>query len=759
MTPEVASAWSALLTVFFGPANRLDWPSDQPVLAELIRLDEQLLARDPPGPVMLPFVDLQGNSSYYAAARDDDPARQLGEVIAAFVGPTSTSYTGRTLRPEPYDQVHGALVRFAGSPERVFRFDVVAADRRRVQAQVRRLLTTWTSRPSRTLGEVVPIGRLLDDFEDALERGEEERANHVLYEDLLHQGRLSGPNRIFLEARYLAAFEHWAVLDQLPDMDDLLRLRRPALVSDALARLALHQLDSAGVQEPEGEEPHDVAADAGRLAVFTDRVAARFGALVPSLDLVRSAVGAAYHVLWSLHAGEPGPDVAARLEGTPWRSDPLVALVLDETLGVAAPPDEEPEAAADRIDAVEGALAAGLYDRAIDLLEAAPVDLPLVGAVGRILRETLNLRATEVLRRYRLALGEDAVQVELDRIAAVAVPSVPDDHDPSLLVPEVVSWPETFRRLATGALTGRAANLEEIGFVELLRNGDELDGVIDALEAVDDEAVGLVVDEGFALCRRLEGADCDPDLISPLRRKLVEVWAIGDVSGQRRRAEVLLEQVEKLLRQGIGTGEYSDLVEQLTFGWAPFLTDHSVGLSLWAVELLAGFRPPADNALPAFALPVFSRIGPHNAGRISRPDLMVAVSLAAEYGLDLDVGDALSAAPVETHEAKLPSPFVIGLYSLDEPALRRAATLIRRDYPGVTVETASDKVATDSLRVLAKKADVFVMAELSSKHAATDAIKVARYPRPYAHAGGKGSSSLLRTVQEQIGQRLTELVG
>ncbi len=38
--------------------------------------------------------------------------------------------------------------------------------------------------------------------------------------------------------------------------------------------------------------------------------------------------GAAYHVLWSLHAGESGATVAARLTGTPWVTDPLVAGLL-----------------------------------------------------------------------------------------------------------------------------------------------------------------------------------------------------------------------------------------------------------------------------------------------------------------------------------------------------------------------------------------------------------------------------------------------
>ena len=80
--------------------------------------------------------------------------------------------------------------------------------------------------------------------------------------------------------------------------------------------------------------------------------------------------------------------------------------------------------------------------------------------------------------RRTFALEEAVAKLE-GAYAAVAVPSVPDDHDSAALVPEVLSWPETFRRLASGALTGRAAKLEEMGFVELVRNGDEMDGLVD----------------------------------------------------------------------------------------------------------------------------------------------------------------------------------------------------------------------------------------------------------------------------------------
>lgn len=89
--------------------------------------------------------------------------------------------------------------------------------------------------------------------------------------------------------------------------------------------------------------------------------------------------------------------------------------------------------------------------------------------------------------------------------------------------------------------------------------------------------------------------------------------------------------------------------------------------------------------------------------------------------------------------------------------MQRAAGVLRQDYPAATVETNSDKVATEPLKAMVRRADVLVVAEPSAKHAATDAIKVARYPRSYGRAAGKGSSSLLRAADEEIRVWLEDL--
>jgi hypothetical protein len=49
---------------------------------------------------------------------------------------------------------------------------------------------------------------------------------------------------------------------------------------------------------------------------------------------------------------------------------------------------------------------------------------------------------------------------------------------------------------------------------------------------------------------------------------------------------------------------------------------------------------------------------------------------------------------------------------------------------------------------LAENADLFVIAWLSAKHAATDFIREHRAQRPLLYAQGRGFSSILRAIEE-----------
>jgi hypothetical protein len=150
---------------------------------------------------------------------------------------------------------------------------------------------------------------------------------------------------------------------------------------------------------------------------------------------------------------------------------------------------------------------------------------------------------------------------------------------------------------------------------------------------------------------------------------------------------------------------------------------------------------------------MLSRIGGHNAARLPSAALAVAVDLAPTFGLtiDLPAADATAVAAVIG-----PTGLKIALYSLEEPALARATKILQQRHPGLEFLVASDHAASDTLKVAARTADLFVVVDRAAKHAATDAIKAARPTAPIRYAAGKGSTSLIETVEKWLRDQQSE---
>jgi hypothetical protein len=289
----------------------------------------------------------------------------------------------------------------------------------------------------------------------------------------------------------------------------------------------------------------------------------------------------------------------------------------------------------------------------------------------------------------------------------------------------------------------------------LMRAGvlhDVMDTVRSLSQTLDHSLLGELVDLLLDLERNLFGAAGDVPGIQDLRQLAIEVWALGDQSGDRRRATRLMEVVGRALDSGVSPTVYRDLIENLRAAWTPFLTDADLSFGLETIEVLAARKPDSDTALRAFATPILSRIGEHNAHRIDAAWLDTAVVLAPELGLDLTEvsGRDGSGAPDGEPRVRLPDGVFVAIYSLMESAARRAALIIKRRHPGVRVETLSAKVATDSLRSVAESADLLVIADKAAAHAATDALKAARGGKLITYARGKGTASLVEAIDSGL---------
>ena len=719
-------AWSDFTHAFFSPPNDLAPDADQ-TTTTIVGWAREAWLRSPASPFFLP-VNASGWTYWYAICPDQEQRLWARDLITAFLG-SWVDFPGQPVAADsdlPMDQAVRALTGPDGCS-----FRLLVPRNPRAEASVRqsvvRLTRALAARPYRQIHLSWPLGRLISDLSDACASGSEARAEQTLV--LLEQDyRLSGANKLFLRLQYLAAFARWTDLEESGHLQDLIHLNRPVLASDALARLVMVRLPATASLEQFAES------------------AAEFGCLVGSVTMIRSAGGAQYYTYWSLSSGEAPEAVEARLLDAGWldqaRDHGGVAALLPGTGSSARGP-----AAAPSLDGLRQALGGGRLDAAIDMLALMPPSADLLPVLVNLVTRTLSPRSIELLQRWRGPLGEPAIQEALSAHLGTGQPDI-------TIVSE--SFPVALRAAFAADVTPAERvqafdDLRDRAVPRLMQPGvlpETTEAVRPLSRSLSHDLLADLIDLLLDVERELFSAAGNVAGIQDLRLIVVETWALGDESGDRHRVGRLLDLVSRALGTGVSPAVFDELTEGLRAGWAPFLTNADLPLGLEAIEVLAAAQPETATALLAFATPILSRIGPHNARRIDAALLETARMLAPDFGLELPVSAGPAAeAGQSPGQARPPAGSRVAIYSLMEPAAARAATILRKWYPEVRVETLTGKVASDALRYSARNADVLVIADRASAHAATDAIKAARGRRPLWYATGKGTVSLVQAVR------------
>jgi hypothetical protein len=171
----------------------------------------------------------------------------------------------------------------------------------------------------------------------------------------------------------------------------------------------------------------------------------------------------------------------------------------------------------------------------------------------------------------------------------------------------------------------------------------------------------------------------------------------------------------------------------------------------WALnvaELLALYPAADDEARLRFFAAALDLVRA-NSHRISLAQRRVLQLLAQDYQCEnLLAGLPEPATKVDNQVAAFAG--LIAIYSLTEPAAQRARDVLRSLVPQAAIELSADTVATDRLRHLSSKADVFVFAWRSSKHQAYFCVKEYRAGRPLSMPPGKGAASIVQAALAAI---------
>jgi hypothetical protein len=717
---SIVDRWPAFRDEFFSPPNALDLSKRIPDLDRLLSMVVSLITANPPRPFVLPAV-VDKVSYYYGIAFSPEQARSLRELLQSHIGATWSDFDGQCVHGEDLnDPLVVASIGFAGEPGYVYRFKVAAHERNRIRATILSLLASLGSASRRQVRLTVPIGRMIGDLADACAAGARDAADKT-YRMLAADHRISETNRLFLQVQVLAAFAQWAELGEHPMLANLLRLERPSRVSDALAQLAMANLPEA----PSLEEFQPIGT--------------RFGSLIDSVSVIRTPHGALYYTLWALSAGEPPEALLRRLTAAGWATTAIKAMLATATPRTHLPADTTIQTPTELRTAARSAIDEGRYDTAIELLSALPVDAVDLPAVLNAVTHTFTSTALALLERHRAVHGEDVL-----RVASASLQTGPATTDAPLAERLRTLFAPTTSAAAIRELT---AAIERTGLSELRAPG----GVEAACRALRDvttsgtvSAVATGLDMCIDLTRDLRTSDAGPDAVRSLTRAVLELWAFHDNSGDRRRAARIGQLTSDAVELGVNVQEFDEVVELLRVGWGPYLTDADLPTGLEILERLIAYRPDDTASLDKFAIPMLARIGAHNAARLPPAALAVALDLAPTFGLMIDLP---TAEEPEAAAVTAPTGLKIALYSLEETALARATKILRHRHPGLEFVIASDHTASESLKVSARTADLFVIVDRAAKHAATDAIKSERATAPIRYATGKGSTSLIETVE------------
>ncbi|MER5325496.1 protein DpdD [Streptosporangium roseum] len=719
------ATWSKFVTAFFSRPNEISATGNEAIERIVTQAEAAWLA-NPASPFVLP-IKASSWTYWYVICPDQGQRLWVRDLIWAYVG-SWTDFSGQPVPEDsdlPMDQAVRALTGPKGCSYRL----LIPRDAN-VEARVRQSLVLLTrslaARPYRRVNLTLPLGRLVGDFWDSCASGAEARSEEIL--NLLERDqRLSRANKLFLRLQYLAAFEQWDLLKEFDELPDLIRLDRPVLASDALARLAMASLP-----------------DTADLTAFM-RSTTTFGCLLGSSTMIRSSAGAQYYAYWALSSGEPAEVIVARLLESGWLDQANERSGLATLLSVPDLADRTPTGEPD-LAKLQLALDGGRLDAAIDVLALVPPSATLLPVLLELVTKTLNSRSIQLLQRWRKQLGESEIQEILSgRLAAsgyqIAIAAEPLGVTLKTAFADDISATE--RAQAIAELRAQA--------VPRLMQAGVLREVVDVLRplsrSVDSFLLTDLIDLLLDMERDLFLAAGDVAGIQDLRLTIVEAWALGDESGDRHRAIRLLDLVGRTLTTGVSPAIFDELVESLRAGWTPFLTDADLSLGLEAIEVLVTVRPDAAVALQVFAAQILGRIGPHNARRIDAVFLETVRILASDFGLELALPpESDGIRPKIALQIRPPKGSFVAIYSLMEPAANRAATIVRRWYPEARVETFTDKVASAALRNAAKQADLLVIADRAAAHAATDALKKARGRKPIHYALGKGSASLVEAV-------------
>ena len=671
-------------------------------------------SRDFPG-IILPRLTTE-NVVYYALTRDQRESRKLAPLLRSFAGPTilweysvtDKDLLDRELLKLNFGKIRKFSVRRKEVPNHLFeerKFRAIEAMYNLVMG-VERAVTSVRV-PPRTLSE------LLDRFELALDAGEFSKCEKII--DELREGCfLDHMNLSFLRVRIFKAKKDWDGLVKWQNFPRLCRTRRPGRISAVMIKALFRtQLVDLG---------NDIETLVNR---FIDVIMPDCGSLFDNL-----------------------PDMA---EEDVLRTFAIYATVTESVSHISMLDDISQRPGFEHFARFWNICRSHLnlvHTALPSVTPSAPVLDDLIMAIAKAYAENCTEKAKIAFDLFNIFPEEDQTTVLANgnlssmwhHITAILLGgwnkcfeilcTASENESTRLLLDAVNQWP------SEGQLSGTKNATDFLERLKLVEKSE--DGIRRLADNLQSMVTWVKEDPEFP---REEAI--------PVYLFFLELYALSERITTER-LDSYSELAGCVLTCAINPDQYKQLLDSAMILVSSVEARKSVGWMIDLVEVVLDNHSPDPRCREQFLWNVLKKIKILGVELEKWQCEALRIILGSlhqggdEFLQEMPVTEKDSVLTLCAHKS-------LAIYTLDKNSGKRAKEIISGICPTARVSVNSDENASVHLKHLARNADIFIVVWRSAKHSATLDIKQNRpSDKPLLHSAGKGTSSILRELENHL---------
>lgn len=698
-------------------------------------------------PVILPRVVKGRNDkvTWYAMAGEERDYAELRELLDAHVGTSWSDFNRQRTMLDPSDPVEKALIDYYS--DRVYKFSSLSQSSiPEIFNGIERLRQQLASRPSHQLTLLRPRGRILRDIRAALRRSDVPQTRLYLQE-LREAGGIGHINELFIELRCMALEGDAKSLLDSTQLRQVLDMPHPlVLAEEVMTVFYQHFLLKY-------EQLSDLTA---QRQAFNNLLLKNVPRLFQVTQGINTPSAIKNILLWLLSDTQSDParlreqtqQVVAGMKGATdddrhWirrllEAFPTVAVAslptasIDELLARA---DEYPESVLKELLLLPvSARGAAIALQCAWVVGSAEAAVSAVSYLQQLAQQERDLLlAKPAFQRYYTALQ-------------LMLPSKRTEHDTA----GINNWQDWLKEVLNNPQWSGAIEAVEQACGQWNAAAFQPEAFVSLLDKTNNCASMVLRDAIPVLLEWLDNHQTSASWQS-VRLALLQQLALDD-NISREDIFTACELARGYLEGDSNAHDYSELIENLQM---MIESSGTTSASAW-LDLLELFLvyPTADQLarkqLFILVLNMFYR----NPARYTELQWSLLAQFAGECGLVCEIPpQILEDSGEKNDEVRVGSTLndkVVGIYTLTESVAQRVKKQLLVDYPQADIRLNNDKGGSTMLRSLAREADVFIFAWLSSKHSAYYAIKEERGDKPLLQPSGKGSTSMLDCIRSYL---------